>query len=269
MKKRPQQKANFWQGANFLIAVAHRGGDAAGIDKENSLAAFQAAYDLGYRWFETDVVPTKDGKLLAIHGRGYQRHPNKDLPSRLKIQRMTYSEIVSSITVGGEKVLTLDELLDAFPDAKFFLDPKTLKAASALAKNLIGRPQDLDRVWIGSFIPFNNARVYKAVKQVTGQDLGLALLGPVKSAPIRLAAYLPIFMPLASAYVRWTRAGSVRVFYARSNQKFIQTSHKLGLKTGVYTPNTKKAIEQSLASGVDVIMSDSVKLLKKFVNDRL
>ena len=158
MKKNHQQ-SRFWDDAVFPLAVAHRGGDGAGIEKENSLAAFQAAYDLGYRWLETDVVPTSDGKLLAIHGRGFQRHPNKDMPSRLKVQRMTYAEALDNIRVGGEKLVTLNELLDAFPDVKFFLDPKTLKAAPALARTLIQRPHDLNRVWVGSFIPFNNARV--------------------------------------------------------------------------------------------------------------
>ncbi len=265
-KNQPQnQKNKFWDGAKFPIAVAHRGGDAAGIEKENSLMAFQAAYDLGYRWFETDVVPTRDGKLLAIHGRGYQRHPNKDLPSRLTIQSMTYAEVLETINVGGEKILTLDELLDTFSDVKFFLDPKTLKAAPALARSLIARPQDLGRVWIGSFIPFNNARVYRAIRHATGQKVGLAILGPMKSMPVKLAALFPALTPVAQTYVRWTKAGCITVHHSwitgANGRKFVQLSHSLGLKAGVYTPNSKASIEQSLAAGADVIMSDNVKLL--------
>ncbi len=268
MKNQPQQ-SKFWEGATFPIAVAHRGGDGAGIEKENSLVAFQTAYDLGYRWFETDVVPTRDGKLLALHGRGFQRHPNKDLPSRLKIQRTSYAEVMESIRIGGEKILTLEELLDAFPDVKFFLDPKTLKAAPVLARSLINRPQDIDRVWVGSFIPFNNSRVYKMIKQATGKEVGLALLGPLKSMPIKLAATAPILKLLARVYIRWTRAESIHIPYswtARKNgPRIIKLSHELGLKIGVYTPNSKEDIEESLDKGVDVIMSDNVRLLKSLL----
>lgn len=268
MKKR-QQQSKFWAGATFPIAVAHRGGDGAGIEKENSIAAFQAAYDLGYRWFETDLVPTRDGMLLALHGRGFQRHPNRDLPSRLRIQRMSYAEVMQSIKIGGEKILTLEELLDAFPDVKFFIDPKTLKAAPALAKSLIKRPQDIDRVWIGSFIPFNNAIVYRIVKQATAQKVGLALLGPLKSIPIKLAAIMPILKPVASAYIRWTRAESIHIPYGwiagKSGMKIIELCRELGLKTGVYTPNSNQDIKGSLDKGVDVIMSDNIRILKTLI----
>ncbi len=37
------------------IACAHRGGSVDGL--ENSLAAFGRAWELGYRWFETDGCP--------------------------------------------------------------------------------------------------------------------------------------------------------------------------------------------------------------------
>ena len=267
MKQNPI--ASFWGNSSFPIAVAHRGGDGAGIEKENSMAAFQAAYDIGYRWFETDVVPTRDGKLLAIHGRGYQRHPNRDLPSRLQIQNMTYDEVIKSISVGGEKPVTLDSLLDAFPDAKFFLDPKTIKSARVLANKLISRPQDIDRVWIGSFIPFNNSRVYRIVLKASGKKVGLALLGPLKAMPIRLARNFHLLKPIAKLYVRWTRAMSVRVSYGwvrnNSDINFIEFAHEIGLVVGVYTPNTKNEISDCLKKGVDVVMSDNIELLKKLI----
>lgn len=47
------------------IPFAHRGGAADGL--ENTAAAFHRAADAGYRYFETDVHASADGKLVAFH----------------------------------------------------------------------------------------------------------------------------------------------------------------------------------------------------------
>lgn len=272
MPKNPRQN-NFWQGVKGAVAVAHRGGDGAGIEKENSMAAFEAAHRMGYRWFETDVVPTKDGRLLAIHGRGYQRAPNKDLPLRTALQRQTYEELLRTVSIGGEPPLLLEDLIDSFPDVKIFIDPKTYKAAPILAKLLARRPQDIERIWVGSFLPFNTGRVVREVRRLTGvSEVGTALLGPLRASPLRAAVLLPRLGPLIRSYVQWTGAGSVHVPYrwvaGSSGKKLVNFAHEAGLRVGVYTPNTAQDIKASASAGADIIMSDKLSLLKNIVGSR-
>jgi glycerophosphoryl diester phosphodiesterase len=264
-QQKPQlNRSSFWRNIKVPGAVAHRGGNLAGIDKENTLEAFKKAYDAGFRWFETDVVPTKDGVLLAIHGRGYQRRPNKDLPSRLSIQRITYKQAKENIKIGAEGVATLEELLEKFPDANFFVDPKTIKAAPVLAKFLQTRENDIGRISVGSFIPYNNFIVYKRVKQATGKEVNLTLLGPLKASPIKLGSlgWLPLAKLIAKAYVAWTRATSVMVPYSwvinDNGENLVQFAHQLSLKIGVYTPNRAEDVKKCLDKGVDVIITDNL-----------
>jgi glycerophosphoryl diester phosphodiesterase len=272
MHHRNQKPPKFWQGFKGPIAVAHRGGDAAGMEKENSLKAFKEAYKLGYRWLETDVVATKDKKLIVSHGRGYQLRPNKDLPTRKRLQRMSLAEIHSRVRVGGEDVLLLEELLVRFPDAKIFIDPKTYKSVPALIKCLSERPEDIDRVCIGSFSKMRTIRVAYIIKRNTGKNVCTSILGPMNAYPIFLAARIKFIRPFAKYYVEETNAWSVHVLhswitkYPKSGQKFIKFAHSLNLRVVVYAPNSKKSIRRSLESGVDAVMSDRVQLLKTLTN---
>lgn len=47
------------------IPFAHRGGAADGL--ENTMFQFRRAVETGYRYLETDVHCTADGKLVAFH----------------------------------------------------------------------------------------------------------------------------------------------------------------------------------------------------------
>ena len=47
------------------LAIAHRGGALDG--RENSMATFARAVELGYRYLETDVHVTADDVLVAFH----------------------------------------------------------------------------------------------------------------------------------------------------------------------------------------------------------
>ncbi len=265
-----KRNLEFWDNDNQIIAVAHRGGDGAGIEKENSLPAFKSAYNLGYRWLETDVVPTKDNRLLAIHGRGFQLKPNKDLPTRIKIHCLNHEQALKTIKVGGEPPILLDDLLDTFPDVKFFIDPKTPKAALLLA-NTLKKRQDLSRICVASFVLGNTKRVRRALHDAshTDQKIKIGGLGPLYAGSLRIVALLPILRPIFVAHIKRADITSLHLPYrwlkGKRSSSLINLAHTLNLKVAVYTPNTDRNICAMLNNKVDAIMSDKITLLSELV----
>ncbi|MBO0842738.1 MAG: glycerophosphodiester phosphodiesterase, partial [Nocardioides sp.] len=103
-------------------AYAHRGGarDPEIHGLENTLAAFQHAVGLGYRYLETDVHLTRDGVLLAFHDDRLDRVTD----SRGAIAEMSYADVATARVQGEHPVPTMAELLEAFPEASFNIDLK-------------------------------------------------------------------------------------------------------------------------------------------------
>ena len=85
---------------------SHRGGRQE-FD-ENTLSAFEASYQAGYRGYETDVRITKDGQLVILHDSDLKR--TTDISGR--VEEMTSDEIRKANTKKGHKVMFLDELMD-------------------------------------------------------------------------------------------------------------------------------------------------------------
>src|SRR5688572_11844005 len=127
------------------ILFAHRGGNAADtqgpdgerVNKENSMAAFNAAYELDYRYFETDCVATVDGVLLATHGaKSAAAAKRTGLPVRGELEECEWADIRGNVRIGGEPIPQLVDVFKNFPDARINVDAKTAKAAVLLGRTL-------------------------------------------------------------------------------------------------------------------------------------
>ncbi|MEV8388352.1 MULTISPECIES: glycerophosphodiester phosphodiesterase [unclassified Streptomyces] len=109
-------------GGGSPVVIAHRG--ASAYAPENTLAAVDAAGDLGIDWVENDVQRTKDGRLVVIHDDNLRRTTNVEeiFPDRApwKVKDFTAAEI-ARLDAGswfgerwaGERVPTLKQYLDA------------------------------------------------------------------------------------------------------------------------------------------------------------
>ncbi|MDF5393565.1 glycerophosphodiester phosphodiesterase family protein, partial [Vibrio parahaemolyticus] len=94
------------------LLIGHRG--VAGSYPENTKISIQAAIDLGLKWVEVDIQPTKDNVLVVCHDHTVNRCSN----GQGRVDELTLEELKAldfgswfSTDFSGEKILTLDELL--------------------------------------------------------------------------------------------------------------------------------------------------------------
>jgi len=103
--------------------IAHRG--ASAYAPENTMAAFRRAVEMGCTEVETDVCLTRDGHLLLLHddtldrttnGAGRAEDLTLDELKRLDAGSWTDPLLSWDRDYRGERLITLQELLDEFGD---------------------------------------------------------------------------------------------------------------------------------------------------------
>lgn len=93
-----------------IRVFSHRGGRME-FD-ENTMAAFQASYDAGYRGFEVDIRLTKDGEMVITHDHTLERTTN----GKGIVEEKTADELRALQTKKGGKLAFLPELLEWLKD---------------------------------------------------------------------------------------------------------------------------------------------------------
>ena len=128
---RPSLDSDFFSAPRPRI-FAHRG--SAGTHPENTMISFQAAFDLGARYLETDVHMTHDGEIVVSHDPDLARCGG----APTLITETDYAEVAKAdagyaFTLDGNdfpfrgkshRIPRLIELLTTFPSAFFNIDLK-------------------------------------------------------------------------------------------------------------------------------------------------
>ncbi|GAA2265875.1 MULTISPECIES: glycerophosphodiester phosphodiesterase [Kitasatospora] len=239
------------------LAFAHRGGHLG--HPENSLAAFEAAVALGYRYLETDVHATRDGVLVAFHDSRLDRVTDRTGA----VAELPWDTVRQARIGGTEPVPLLEDLLGAFPGARFNVDVKAAPAVGPLVE-AIRRTNAWDRVCVGGF---SDSRL-AAVRAAAGPRLATSL-GPREVARLRL-------LSLAGPLLRGRRAPfagvcaqvperhrGVRVV----DRAFVRAAHRLGLQVHVWTVDDPTRIRALLDLGVDGIMADRIDVLRDVLGE--
>lgn len=225
------------------IPFAHRGG--AGEAPENTLAAFQQAVDLGYRYLETDVHVTSDRRLMAFH----DDHLERTCGVAARIGDLTYDKVRRLRVDGREPIPTLEEVVMTWPGARINIDCKSDEAVEPLAAFL--RDSEVrKRVCIGSF----SDRRLDHLRDAFGASLCTSM-GPREVAAFRLLRSTSV---RAHAVQVPVGTGPVRIV----TRKFVERCHAFGLHVHVWTIDDPATMTELLDLGVDGIMTDRPSTLK-------
>jgi glycerophosphoryl diester phosphodiesterase len=236
------------------IAFAHRGGAADGL--ENTTLQFRRAVEAGYRYIETDVHTTADGRLVAFHDSTLDRVTD----GAGRIADLPWQEVRHARVAGKEPVPLFEDLLETFPEVRWNVD---LKAESSLHPflDLIERTRAWDRVCVGSF---SEARVVRA-QRLAGPRLATSY-GTRGVLNLRLRSWgVPAALRASSvaAQVPESQSGIQVV-----DHRFVRTAHARGLQVHVWTINEPERMHRLLDLGVDGIMTDHIDTLRKVMEER-
>lgn len=229
--------------------VAHRG--ASAVAPENTLAAVTAAVARGADAVEVDVQSSRDGVPVIVHDAGLARTTDlrKRRPDRANapVSAFTYAEI-RSLDAGswfgpayaGERVPTLEQVLET-------LRPSGTGLLLEL-KNPTSNPHLVAQVAevLGCF----SYGVDVTVQSFDGEALrsfGRLVPDVPRALLVRNAPRHPVLEAWASAVNPWH--GSVTSAYVRRAQL-------AGLRTSVWTANSRTAIRRAADAGVDAIITD-------------
>jgi glycerophosphoryl diester phosphodiesterase len=238
-----------------VIGIAHRGFSPDGA--ENSMAAFQAAVDLGYRHLETDARVTGDGVALAFHDEILDRVTN----SRGQLRQLSWRQVSAARIVDREPIPRLEEVLTAFSGVNVNIDVKS-DAAIGPTLDVIRRTNSWHRVRLAAFSVTRLLQLRRIAGPHTATALTAAEVLALRYAPLRLYTVPPRRTGLAAQVP--PRVGPLQVVQPR----FIAAARERGIDVHVWTINRRAEMIRLIELGVDAIMTDRADLLREVLAER-
>jgi glycerophosphoryl diester phosphodiesterase len=234
------------------LAFAHRGG--AAHYPENSFRAFEHAVSLGYSYLETDVHATADGVLVAFHDRALDRVTDRTG----EVARLPHREVSAARIAGTDPIPLLEDLLGAWPQARFNIDVKAATAVRPLVE-VLARTAAWDRVCLVSFSALRLASVRRALPRPV-----CTATSPLGIAALRLG--LP--RPALAARLRRLSVRCAQVPVSVATPSFLRRARAAGLQVHVWTVNDRAVMANLLDLGVDGIMTDETEALRAVLTAR-
>jgi glycerophosphoryl diester phosphodiesterase len=230
-----------------ILVIAHRG--ASKNAPENTLKAFEKAIDLGADYIEFDVRKTRDGEIIIMHDPDVYRTTHK----LGLIKRLTLKKIKSYNAAMGEKIPTLDEVLQITKGKINYMCEIKVKNISQEVIRILESEYVLDSTIL---ISFKHKELLK--NQNTYPDLKLGAIIPSGFGWITSW----FFRKRLISSLADRNFFSVNPFFPLITKKFVELAHKKGLLVFPWTVNSRRKMKKLIKIGVDGILTNDIIKLK-------
>ena len=241
---------NFLPSDKGFYAFAHRGGTE--FAPENTFEAFSNAFEIGYKFLETDVHINADGELMAFHDSTIDRVTNYEG----ELKNFTSNQLKKIKINDKFNIPFLADLIEAFPSIFFSVDMKSDDTVIPLIK-LVNRMGVKDRI---CFASFNQNRL----KYVRDEYLNKCItsLGPNEIAQTKLFSILGKKIHIKSKIASLPTSKYKIQLLNKSHIEFLKS---LNIKVIAWTINKSEEMKHLINMGVDGIMTDNISSLKKIL----
>ncbi|MDO8148674.1 glycerophosphodiester phosphodiesterase [Isoptericola sp. b515] len=243
-----------------VVALAHRGFSHGDENLENSMAAFEAAVDLGFGYVETDAHGTRDGVAVALHDSSLDRTTD----GSGEVADQTWDQVSRARIGGQEPVPRLDDLLGTWPDLRVNIDVKGDSSIEPVAE-AIERTASHDRVCVTSFSPGRRRRTLARMSRPVATSAGTSeVLGFLAGARLRVPGLVQRALRDVDALQVPPAQGGVTVVDAAT----VAAAHRAGRHVHVWTINDPDEMRRLLDLNVDGIVTDRADLLRDVLRER-
>jgi glycerophosphoryl diester phosphodiesterase len=223
------------------IIVAHRG--LHQMHPENSLAAFQSAWDAGIIWCECDVHFSADGIACVLHDETLDRTTS----AKGRIDRLTQAELERVRLENGESIPTLSSIAAAMPALAGLLVELKSPAGGDQARHILQIMRN--RRWM--FQSFDRHDVESASGLLPG--VATALLVDKEH--------------LAGA--ENCRCDAVYAEYTGLDEAIVARLKNAGKRVGAWTVNNEQNIRNMARLELEMIITDEPILAARIVGEEI
>lgn len=238
------------------IALSHRGFSPDGL--ENTLTAMAAALALGFRYLEIDVRTTSDGVVMVFHDERLERVTD----GKGRLADHSLAELSSIRVRGRERIPTLAEVLERWPDVRLNVDIKDDASVQPFV-DVIEQAGAHDRVLVASFSDRRRLRVLGRLSRPTASSAGMAVNALLKAvSPLGLTRLTARLARVDCLQIPRRYRGLQVV-----TSGFVRRCTAAGIPVHVWTINERSEMDALLDLGVGLV-SDRADLLAEAMRGR-
>lgn len=231
--------------------TAHRG--ASMNYPENTMAAFNGAYELGADWIELDLQQTKDRQIVVTHDSNLSRITGL----KKSVNDVTYDKIKNLDAGSFFDSKYSDERIPLLSEVIEFAKEKNVKLNIELKPT--GREVDFEKDVVEIIKKYDfeddcvvTSQSYEAISKVKDLDSN------IKTVYVMVLAIGNI--------VELDKADAFSVEAMNVNSNLVKTVHNAGCELYVWTINTDESVRKMVELGVDNIITDDVVMVKNTIS---